>query len=67
MGKVRRKADDLNTGRSCKPGSDLTRIKLTDDWHGADFLVHHFDGTTTLKVQLKARLTIDRKNAGRDL
>ena len=42
-------------------------IKLADDWNGADFLAHHFDGTTTLKVQLKARLTIDRKYAGQDL
>ena len=42
-------------------------IKLTDDWRGADFLAHHFDGTTTLKVQLKARLTIDRKYEGQDL
>ena len=42
-------------------------IKLADDWNGADFLAHHFDGTTTLKVQLKARLTIDRKYVGQDL
>ena len=42
-------------------------IKLSDDWHGADFLAHHFDGKTTLKVQLKARLTIDRKYVGQDL
>ena len=42
-------------------------IKLSDDWHGADFLAHHFDGNTTLKVQLKARLTIDRKYIGQDL
>ena len=42
-------------------------IKLTDDWLGADFLAHHFDGNTTLKVQLKARLTIDSKYVGQDL
>ena len=36
-------------------------IKLADDWNGTDFLAHHFDGTTTLRVQLKARLTIDQK------
>ena len=40
-------------------------IKLSDDWQGADFLAHHFDGKTTLRVQLKARLTIDRKYLGR--
>ena len=42
-------------------------IKLTDDWHGADFLAYHKDGNETLRVQLKARLTIDRKYCGRDL
>ena len=42
-------------------------IKLSDDWLGADFLAHHFDGKTTHKVQLKARLTIDRKYVGQDL
>ena len=42
-------------------------IKLADDWRGADFLAHHFDGKTTLKVQLKARLTIDRKYSGQEL
>ena len=35
-------------------------IKLTDDWQGADFLAYHKDGIQTLKVQLKARLTINR-------
>ena len=42
-------------------------IKLADDWRGADFLAHHFDGKTTLKVQLKARLTVDRKYADQEL
>jgi len=36
-------------------------IKLADDWQGADFLAYHVNGTTTLKVQLKSRLTINRK------
>ncbi len=36
-------------------------IKLADDWQGADFLAFHKDGKTTLKVQLKSRLTIDKK------
>ena len=26
-------------------------IKLSDDWQGADFLAHHFDGKTTLKTR----------------
>lgn len=42
-------------------------IKLTDDWQGADFLAYHFDGTTTLRVQLKSRLTINSKYEGQDL
>ena len=42
-------------------------IKLADDWQGADFLAYHKDGVETLRVQLKARLTIDRKYCGRGL
>ena len=42
-------------------------IKLADDWLGADFLAYHKDGRETLGVQLKARLTIDRKYLGRGL
>ena len=49
------------------PDYGFNCIKLADNWQGADFLAHHFDGTTTLKVQLKARLTIDRKYMGQDL
>src|ERR1035438_9052190 len=36
-------------------------IKLADDWQGADFLAYHINGTTTLKVQLKSRVTINQK------
>lgn len=42
-------------------------IKLADDWQGADFLAYHKDGDETLKVQLKARLTIDKKYMGQQL
>jgi len=42
-------------------------IKLADDWLGADFLAYHIDGKTTLKVQLKSRLTIDQKYSGNDI
>lgn len=42
-------------------------IKLADDWIGADFLAYHNDGVETLKVQLKGRLTIDRKYLGKGL
>jgi len=36
-------------------------IKLADDWRGADFLAYHKDGSETLKVQLKSRITIAKK------
>ena len=42
-------------------------IKLADDWQGADFLAYHKDGGDTLKVQLKARLTIDEKYIGKNI
>ena len=42
-------------------------IKLSDDWQGADFLAHHKDGLSVLRVQLKARLTIDKKYIGKNL
>ena len=42
-------------------------IKLNDDWQGADFLAYHKDGSTTLKVQLKARAVISKKYRGKDL
>jgi frataxin-like iron-binding protein CyaY len=42
-------------------------IKLADDWQGADFLAYHINGTTTLKVQLKSRVTINKKYSGKDI
>lgn len=42
-------------------------IKLADDWQGADFLAYHKDRLDTLKVQLKSRLTIDKKYKGKQL
>ncbi|MCM5661985.1 hypothetical protein [Galbibacter mesophilus] len=42
-------------------------IKLNDDWNGADFIAQHIDGDVYLKVQLKGRLTFDRKYIGKDL
>ena len=41
-------------------------MKLADDWNGADCIALHIDGTT-LRVQLKGRLTIDKKYCGKDL
>lgn len=39
-------------------------IKLADDWQGADFIAYHATENLTLKVQLKSRLTINRKKYG---
>ena len=36
-------------------------IRLSDDWQGADFIACHIDGNTFLKIQLKTRLTFDKK------
>lgn len=40
-------------------------LRLSDDWHGADFIACHLDGVTFLKVQLKGRLAIDKKYIGK--
>ena len=45
----------------------FTTIRLSGDWRGADFIAQHMDGLTFLKIQLKGRLTFDKKYQGRDL
>lgn len=45
----------------------FTTIRLSSDWSSADFIAQHKDGSTFLKVQLKGRLTFDKKYKGRDL
>ena len=45
----------------------FTTIRLSDDWNGADFLALHIDGVTTLKVQLKPRLTFAKKYVSKEL
>ncbi|HEY8872528.1 MAG TPA: hypothetical protein VIM52_05830 [Stellaceae bacterium] len=42
-------------------------IKLSDDWLGGDFLACHINGFDIMKVQLKSRLTIDRKYSGKNV
>jgi hypothetical protein len=42
-------------------------LRLSDDWQGADFIACHIDGNTSLKVQLKGRLNIDKKYYGKDI
>ena len=41
--------------------------RFTDDWQGADFIAQHLDGETFIKVQLKSRLTFERKYLGKSL
>ena len=45
----------------------FSSIKLDDDWQGADFLAQHVDGFTYLKVQLKERLTFDKKYIAKNI
>ncbi len=42
-------------------------IKLSDDWCGADFIAQHLDGLSFIKVQLKGRLTVEKKYEKKDL
>jgi hypothetical protein len=41
--------------------------RLSDDWQGADFIAQHISGEIFLKVQLKGRLTFDKKYCGKDI
>lgn len=40
---------------------------LNDDWQGADFIACHIDGNNFIKVQLKGRLTFDKKYNGKEI
>ena len=42
-------------------------LRLNDDWHGADFLAVHVDGTAVLRIQLKGRFSLDAKYRDRGL
>jgi hypothetical protein len=42
-------------------------IRLSDDWRGADFIAQHTDGVTFHRVQLKGRLTFNKKYLRRHL
>ncbi|QQS61694.1 MAG: hypothetical protein IPN70_02065 [Candidatus Moraniibacteriota bacterium] len=44
-----------------------TTVKLSDDWMGADFIAISFDGEKYLKVQLKGRLTFEKKYLGKKI
>jgi hypothetical protein len=45
----------------------FTVIRLSDDWKGADLIAVHKDGETDLKIQLKSRLTFQKKYQGKGL
>lgn len=42
-------------------------IRLSDDWQGADFIACHIDGNNFVKIQLKGRLTFDKKYIGKNI
>ena len=42
-------------------------LRLSDDWEGADFIACHIDGETILRVQVKGRLSIDKKYVGKGI
>ncbi|MEK7637269.1 MAG: hypothetical protein AAB402_02685 [Patescibacteria group bacterium] len=42
-------------------------LRLSDDWQGADFIAIHINGKDFLKVQLKGRLTFEKKYLGKDI
>jgi hypothetical protein len=45
----------------------FTSMWLNNDWQGADFIAVHCDGATDIKVQLKGRLSFNRKYIGKDI
>lgn len=45
----------------------FTTMWLNNDWQGADFIAVHADGESTLKVQLKSRLSFARKYQNKDI
>ncbi len=45
----------------------FTTIRLSSDWRGADFIAQHLDGLTFLKIQLKSRLTFEKKYLNQEL
>jgi len=40
---------------------------LNNDWQGADFIAVHADGVTDIKVQLKGRLSFNKKYIGKNI
>lgn len=42
-------------------------LRLSDDWNGADFIAVHVSNENSLNVQLKGRLTFDKKYLGHNI
>lgn len=42
-------------------------VRLSDDWQGADAIAIHSDQKTFLKVQIKGRLSFDKKYIGKNI
>jgi hypothetical protein len=42
-------------------------IRLSDDWQGADFIAQHYDGDLFFRIQLKGRLSFDKKYSGKEI
>lgn len=42
-------------------------LRLSDDWNGADFIAVHVSNENSLNVQLKGRLTFDKKYQNKNL
>ena len=40
---------------------------LTNDWEGADFIAVHVDGQSSIKVQLKGRMSFAQKYRNKDI
>jgi hypothetical protein len=40
---------------------------LNNDWQGADFIAVHADGITDIKVQLKGRLSFNKRYIGKNI
>lgn len=45
----------------------FTALRLSDDWKGADLIAVHIEGDRDIKVQLKGRLTFERKYLNKNL
>ena len=42
-------------------------MRLNNDWQGADFIAVHNDGESYYKIQLKGRVTFDKKYMGKEV